>query len=178
MRGPLAIEKSNFLIEPIYTPFSLGSLRTTAAVVRLIQVKTSVEQWPSLFLFFFSFFFLFYCAFAMLNPLIWTQTCFVCWMREEHIWGKMREEEEGIIDDMIQREMEKEGEGKLWWCRNIQGCKLRMSTEKTGQKKKKAAASFACVSADIKEERVKVWVWEGNGGTQPCGTTDWLISGL
>lgn len=31
--GPLAIEKSNFLIEPIDTPFSSSSLRTTAAAV-------------------------------------------------------------------------------------------------------------------------------------------------
>lgn len=31
MKGPLAIEKSNFLIEPIDTPFSSSSLRTAAA---------------------------------------------------------------------------------------------------------------------------------------------------
>lgn len=108
MKGPLAIEKSNFLIEPIDTPFSsrLSADRCCCTGADTGKDEGRVMTLPRFPL----------CS-AALNPSIWIQMCFAGWMRggEERVdekgWGR---EEGRIIGELIQRETDRGGGRRLW----------------------------------------------------------------
>lgn len=113
MKGPLAIEKSNFLIEPIDTPFSsrlskdcccrsgADTGESECRVMTQPRFPSALLLWTHRY------------GYRRAPQAEWRGE----WRKERRTENGCWQEEKRIIDEMIQKEVDREGGGRLWWIR-------------------------------------------------------------